>query len=176
MSFLPCPFSVVVHLFSATPKKAQQPQSLGTAAARLVVHKQAVHTTVKCVGMHGQPSQALTNMSCCRDFHQWCPKREYNYIRQVVSPHPLRGNRQMQLGGDLWVGHVAWGSLTTFFPLCLLFLVLLSSDMRVCSVWSGGPIMLISCTCSLMHVTKFQEMQTLTKVVSLMMPWPLSVY
>ena len=72
LPFLCCPFSVVLHLFSALltspslppphttqlltgciyhPKEAQQLQSLSAAAARLVVHKQAFHTTAKCVGM-----------------------------------------------------------------------------------------------------------------------------
>ena len=81
LSFLCCPISAVLHLFSAlftspslplcpTPlssflaasyhsKEAQQPQSLGTSAAGLVVHKQAFHTTAKCVGMVSlvKPSQ-----------------------------------------------------------------------------------------------------------------------
>ena len=41
------------------PKDAQQPQSPGTAAAGLVVHKQAFHTTAKCVGVVSiaEPSQ-----------------------------------------------------------------------------------------------------------------------
>ena len=43
------------------------------------------------------------------------------------------------------VVHVVGEAWRLIFPFCVLFLVLLSSDMRVCSVWSGSPIMLISC-------------------------------
>ena len=81
LSFPPCPSSAVLHLFSALltspsllppfttqlltgciyhhPKEAQQPQSPGTAAAGLVVHKQALRTTTKCVGVVSlvKPSQ-----------------------------------------------------------------------------------------------------------------------
>ena len=41
------------------PKEAPQPQSQGTAGAGLVVHKQAFHTTAKCVGVVSlaEPSQ-----------------------------------------------------------------------------------------------------------------------
>ena len=38
-----------LHLYHS--KEANQPQSPGTAAAELVVHKQAFHTTAKCVGV-----------------------------------------------------------------------------------------------------------------------------
>ena len=45
----------------------------------------------------------------------------------------------MLVGGEMWVGSLVGGAysigkLDNLFPLCVLFLVLLSSDMRMCSV------------------------------------------
>ena len=112
-------------------------KSLNTAAASLVVHKQAC----KVCGC-GQFCQALTNMPCCRDFHQWCPEREYNHVRQVVSPYLHRGNRQTQVGGDMWVGPLAGGACSTgklddlffHFVCCSLYCWVVIWECALCEV------------------------------------------
>ena len=83
-------------------------------------------------------------MPCCKDFHQWCPEREYDHIHQVVSPHLYRGNRQTQGAGTCRWGHLAmmcvcglWklhGLLCRFVD---VLLTLFGSEARMHSLWGG---------------------------------------
>ena len=87
LSFLACPSSVVLRLFSALLTSSLPPPSLYHSAPDwLHLPPPQGGPTVTCccrtggpqastphhckVSGRGQPCQALTNMPCCRDFHQ----------------------------------------------------------------------------------------------------------
>ena len=91
------------------PKEAQHPQSPGTAAAGLVVHKQAFHTTAKCVGVVSlaEPSQTRRVVEM--------------FISDVQNESTTTSVKLLalisigEIGRRRWAGTCGWGHLAMMY-------------------------------------------------------------
>ena len=105
---LPLPSSLSFQLLTGCiyhpkEKDTPQPQSQGTAAAGLVVHKQAFHTTAKCVGVISlaEPSQTWRVVEM--------------FISDVQSESATTSVKLLalvsigEIGRHRWVGPCGWG-------------------------------------------------------------------
>lgn len=107
------PPSIMAQLLTGCiyhPKEAPQPQSQGTAGAGLVVHKQAFHTTAKCVGVVSlaEPSQTHRVVEMFISDVQSESTTTSVKLLALVSIGEI--GRRRYVGVAMWVGPLGWGT------------------------------------------------------------------